>query len=104
MTAKIGTLADEFSVNATSLLTAAHSNTADAYAAVPGMSDELQTDATMAVKLSYVAGFRLVYLIAIGFGGAAMVASACTITTDKSLKNDERAVHLKNEVQEEPLK
>ena len=41
---------------------------------VPGVSTTIIVDALLAVDASYVQGFRLVYLISIGFGGAAIVS------------------------------
>ncbi|KAB5513242.1 fungal trichothecene efflux pump [Coniochaeta sp. 2T2.1] len=79
------------------LVEAAKVNTAAAYAKVPGMTKALEEAARMAVKLSYVQAFKLVYLVAIGFGGAAIIAASLTKNTDTSRKNDERAVVLKNE-------
>ncbi|KAF5511964.1 Trichothecene efflux pump TRI12 [Colletotrichum aenigma] len=80
------------------LVKAAGTNTAAAYGAVAGATPRLTTLAIEATKQSYVAGFRLVYLVAIGFGVAATVASMCTVSTDRAKKNNERAIVLKNEV------
>lgn len=80
------------------LVKAAGTNTAAAYGAVAGATPRLTTLAIEATKQSYVAGFRPVYLVAIGFGVAATVASMCTVSTDRAKKNNERAIVLKNEV------
>jgi hypothetical protein len=98
---RIQDVGERFRLSAAStaaLLTASGTNTADAYAEVPGMTSAIETATQLAVKLSYVASFKLVYLVAIGFGGIAVIAAANTRTTDKKLKNADRAVVLKNEV------
>lgn len=81
-----------------SLIVAAATNTEAAYAAARGATPQLVETAMLATKLAYVESFRLVYLVAIGFGGLATLCAFCTISTDKSLKNSSRAVVLKNEV------
>lgn len=42
---------------------------------VPGVTPAIVGDAILAIDASYVQGFRLVYLISIGFGGAAIVSA-----------------------------
>ncbi len=81
-----------------SLIKAAQTNTAAAYNAVAGTTPELAKLAAAAAKESYVQGFSLVYLVAIGFGVAATVAAAFTVSTDRSKKNNSRAIIMKNEV------
>lgn len=81
------------------LTKAAAINTAAAYNAVAGMTPELAANAVTAVRQSYVQGFRLVYLIAIAFGAAAIAAAASTVSTDRSKKNNARAVVMKNEIE-----
>lgn len=85
--------------NAAALMKAAALNTAAAYKKVPGITKAVIEACEMAYKLSYVQAFRLVYLVAIGFGGAAIIAAFCTRSTDVKLKNNIRAVRLKNEGQ-----
>lgn len=80
------------------LITAAATNTQAAYEAVRGATPTLVGLAGMATKLAYVEAFKLVYLIAIAFGALAKIASFCTVSTDRSLKNSQRAVVMKNEV------
>lgn len=82
------------------LVKAGQANTAAAYNAVKGITPALAAAAALATKLAYVQAFRLVYLVAIGFGGAAIIAAMCTTSTDRAKKNNERAVILKNEVKE----
>lgn len=94
---RIGQIAQNSDIDSAELLAAAKVNTAAAYAGVPGITDEVKAAAALAVKLSYVSAFKLVYLVAIAFGGLSIIAAFCTVSTDKALKNDSRAVHLKNE-------
>lgn len=82
------------------LITAAATNTEEAFAAVRGATPELVDAALHATKLAHAESFRLVYLIAIGFGGLATVCAFCTVSTDESRKNSSRAVVLKNEARE----
>ena len=42
--------------------------------AVPGVTVAIVGDAVQAVDASYVQGFRLVYLVSVGFGGAAIIS------------------------------
>ncbi|KAH7038227.1 fungal trichothecene efflux pump [Microdochium trichocladiopsis] len=81
------------------LVKAAGTNTAAAYGAVAGMTPQLAANAADAVRQSYVQGFRLVYLVAIAFGALAVAAAAATVSTDRSKKNNARAVVMKNEVE-----
>ncbi|KAG9249765.1 fungal trichothecene efflux pump [Emericellopsis atlantica] len=74
------------------LITAAATNTRAAYEAVAGSSPALVREAENAARQAYVQGFRLVYLIAIAFGVLAITAAACTVSTDRRKKNNERAV------------
>lgn len=80
------------------LIAAAATNTEAAFEAVKGTTPQLVDMALMAVKLAWVESFRLVYLVAIGFGGLATLCASCTVSTDKRLKNSDRAVVLKNEL------
>ncbi|KAK0386633.1 hypothetical protein NLU13_6468 [Sarocladium strictum] len=80
------------------LVKAGTTNTRAAYQAVSGATPDLVERAIDAARSSYVAGFRLVYLVAIGFGVAATIAAACTVSTDRSKKNNDRAIVMKSEV------
>ena len=82
-----------------SLIKAAAVNTAAAFSAVNGTTPELSLLAANATKQAYVRGFSLVYLIAIGFGGLAIIAALLTVSTDRSKKNNARAVIMSNEVE-----
>lgn len=80
------------------LIAAAALNTPDAYAEVPGgVSDNVIAAAGMAVKYAYVDAFRLVYLVALAFGGLAIVAASFTMTIPKEKKTMHRAIHMENE-------
>ena len=79
------------------LLAAAEVNTDSAYATVPGITDDVTAASQMAVKLSYVEAFKLVYLVSLAFGGLAIIAAFSTRSTDSKRKTNERAVVLKNE-------
>lgn len=80
------------------LIAAAALNTPDAYAEVPGgVSDSVIAAAGMAVKYAYVDAFRLVYLVALAFGGLAIIAASFTKTIPKESKTNQRAIHMENE-------
>jgi hypothetical protein len=79
------------------LIAAGATNTRAAYEAVAGATPDLVERAIDAARESYVQGFRLVYLIAIAFGAVATIAAACTVSTDRSKKNNDRAIVMKDE-------
>lgn len=79
------------------LIVAAATNTRVAYEAVSGATPDLVERAIDAARSSYVEGFRLVYLVAIAFGILAIAAAACTVSTDRRKKNNDRAVVMKTE-------
>lgn len=81
------------------LITAATTNTRAAYEAVAGVTPELVDQAVHGARQAYVAGFKLVYLVAIAFGVLATIAAACTVSTDRSKKNNDRAIIMKTEVE-----
>lgn len=80
------------------LITAAATNTRAAYEAVTGSTPQLVDNAVEGARDAYVQGFKLVYLVAIAFGVLATIAAACTVSTDRSMKNNSRAVVTKDEV------
>ncbi|KAL1895420.1 hypothetical protein Sste5346_005226 [Sporothrix stenoceras] len=84
------------------LVKAATTNTLAAYEKVAGVTPQLAALAVDATKQSYVKGFSLVYLVAIAFGVLAAGASLCTVSTDRSKKNNARAVIMMNEVDKYP--
>ncbi|KAK3114960.1 hypothetical protein LTR53_006186 [Teratosphaeriaceae sp. CCFEE 6253] len=92
--------------SAASLAKAAALNTAAAYKAalgLPGVTAAAVAQAQLAAKLSYVQGFRLVYLIAVAFGGIAIICAAFTRSIPKEKKTMERAVRMENEGPVVPL-
>ena len=98
---KLGDVATDFHLSEATeqaLLIASAKNTPAAYATVPGITDSIIAATEMAVKLSYVQGFKLVYLVSIGFGGLAVICAFCTKNIDSSKKTSEKAVVLKNEL------
>ncbi|CAK7198047.1 hypothetical protein SEUCBS139899_000705 [Sporothrix eucalyptigena] len=84
------------------LVKAATTNTLAAYEKVAGVTPQLAELAINATKQSYVKGFSMVYLVAIAFGVLATGASLCTVSTDRSKKNNDRAVIMMNEVEKYP--
>ncbi len=98
--ATMSTVISEFNIPksvAPELIQAAALNTADAYAEVPGINDRIIAAAGMAVKYAYVDAFKLVYLVALAFGGLAIVAACCTQSIPKEKKTMTRAIHMENE-------
>lgn len=83
------------------LVGAAAVNTRAAYEAVAGATPDLVDRVIEAAREAYVQGFSLVYLVAIAFGVLATIAAACTVSTDMSKKNNQRAIVMKNEVQKQ---
>ncbi|KAL9947291.1 hypothetical protein ACHAQF_007004 [Verticillium nonalfalfae] len=81
-----------------SMIKAATLNTRTAYEAVSGATPDLVDRVIEGARESYVQGFSLVYLVAIAFGVCATIAAACTVSTDRSKKNNDRAVVMKDEV------
>ncbi|CAI6084068.1 unnamed protein product [Clonostachys chloroleuca] len=80
------------------LVTAAATNTKAAFSAIEGATPRLVELALYHTKLANVEAFRLVYLVAIGFGGLATFCAFCTVSIDSHLKNSSRAIVLKNEI------
>lgn len=94
------------SADVSELLQAAALNTAAAYESLVesiGASTSLIADVRMAVKLSYVQAFRMVYLVAIAFGVVAIVCAACTKSILKERKTMQRAVRMENEAKQGKL-
>ncbi|KAH7126113.1 fungal trichothecene efflux pump [Dactylonectria macrodidyma] len=63
------------SENMAALIAAARLNTPAAYAAVPGITDEIQAAATRGNQLAYLDGAHLSYLIAMAFGIVGCIAA-----------------------------
>lgn len=85
------------SANVSKLLSAAALDTASAYRSVPGITPEVVAGAQQAVKLSYVQAFKLVYLVALAFGGLAIISAFFTKSIPKEKKTMRRAVKMENE-------
>lgn len=86
-----------FTGSFSSLLSATALNTQAAYAKVPGINPQTIQSAMMAVKVSYVGAFRLVYLVAIAFGVCAISSALSTRSVKKSNKSNAQAVRLETE-------
>lgn len=83
--------------NLRSLIAAAATNTAAAYARVPDISQEIISLAQVAVRQAYVQAFRIVYYTALGFAVLAIISALCVSDVDPAKKNFDKAVHLENE-------
>lgn len=83
--------------DAKDLIAAAALNTAEAYESVPNISPAIIEASQRAVKLAYVEGFKLVYLVAIAFGVLACTAALFTKTIPKEKKTMHRAIRMENE-------
>jgi len=79
------------------LIAAAKLNTAAAYKKVPGITPEIIAKAGFAAKLAWVDSFKLVWYVALGFGGLSILAACCTRSIDPKQMNNSRAVILENE-------
>jgi hypothetical protein len=86
-----------FSGSFSALLKATTTNTAAAYAKVPGIDSETIGAAQHAVKVSYVGAFRTVYLVAIAFGVIAIASALSTRSVSKAKKSNAQAVQLETE-------
>lgn len=82
------------------LLQKAALNTAAAYQSLldlSGMTPQAVADTKNAVKAAYVDSFKLVYLVAIAFGGIAIICASLTRNIPKEKKTSRRAVKMENE-------
>lgn len=83
------------------ILQAAVLNTATSYHSLlglPNVTAVVVTEIQMAVKEAYVQAFRMVYLVAITFGGLAILSALFTRSIPKHMKTMQRAVKMENEV------
>lgn len=80
-----------------SLIEAAATNTAKAYAKVPGITPEVVEASTMAVKQSYVDAFKVCFLVAVAFGIFGSMCALLSRSTPLEKKNAEKAVLLEAE-------
>lgn len=86
--------------SAASLLKAATLNTAAGYKSAldfPGVTSAVVVATQRAVKLAYVDAFKMVYLIAVAFGGVATICAAFTKDIPRENKTMHRAVKMENE-------
>lgn len=90
-------LAANFTGSLPSLLAASTTNTVAAYQKVAGATPEVIKAAQLAVKESYVEGFKLVFLVAIAFGILAIAAACCTRSVERAKKSNAQAARLENE-------
>ena len=82
--------------NIPALIKAAASGSAKDYKAVPGITPAILAKSTTAVKLSYAYGYKIVYLVAVGFGAVAITCSLFTRSIDVATKTSDAAVQLEN--------
>lgn len=83
--------------NFLALVEAAMTNTAAAYKAVPGISEQVVAASQWAVKLAYVQAFKVVYYTALGFALLAIGSALLVSNTDPAKKTMDKAVFLENE-------
>lgn len=83
--------------NIPKLITAAASNTVTAYKAVPGITANIIAATALRVKITYTQSYRVLYLVAIGFGILGIACAVLTQSTPRSKKNTKKAVILENE-------
>ena len=88
----------------TLLMKAAANGTAAAYAAVPGINYEIGNATVRAVQDANISSFKLVYLVAIAFGCAAIAVALLQKGIDPAVKTNHRAVLLENEDKEKVQK
>ncbi|KAL4937888.1 hypothetical protein BDV06DRAFT_226516 [Aspergillus oleicola] len=79
------------------LLTAAETSTEAAYQQVAGITDQVISAVSYAVKVASAESYQLVYEVAVAFGGLAIIIALTTRDIDKKKKTSERAVRLENE-------
>jgi hypothetical protein len=80
-----------------SLLKAATANTAAAYKAVPGISNQTIAATQLAVKEAHIKAYSLIYLVAIAFGGIAIMSALSVKSIDESQRSKDVAAHLEND-------
>ena len=93
--------ASGFTGSVSALITAAKTNTAAAYAKVPGISNETVSATQLAVKEAAATSYHLVYLVAIAFGVLAISAAFTVKGVEDSSRTPLTAVHLENDRHED---
>ena len=79
------------------LITAAGTNTAAAYAKVPGITNSTVAAVQLAVKEANAESYKLVYYVAIAFGVVAIASAFSTKSVDDKSRSNETAARLENE-------
>ena len=79
------------------LVKAAALSTTKAYAEVPGITPEIIQASDLAVKISYVGAYKVVFLVALAFGISGIICAFLSRSTPMSKKNSDKAVLLENE-------
>jgi hypothetical protein len=69
--------------NLAELVSAAKSGSVAAFKTVPGITPQIQEAAVLANKMAYLEGTRLVFLVAIAFGGIGIIACWFTESIDE---------------------
>ncbi|KIW02240.1 uncharacterized protein PV09_06393 [Verruconis gallopava] len=90
-------LSSGFRGSMTALLKAATANTAAAYKAVPGISNQTIAATQLAVKEAHIKAYSLIYLVAIAFGCVAIVSALSVKSIDESQRSKHVAAHLEND-------
>lgn len=85
------------------LVAATTAGTDSALRKVPGITTDMMDAVKLANKQSNVQAFKLVYLVAIAFGGAAIICSVFTKSISKEAKTSQRAVYLETEGSNEKI-
>lgn len=76
------------------VIAAGGTNTAAAYAKVPGLTNSTIAAVQSAVKKANSESYKLVYLVAIAFGAVAIAAAFCTQAVDNRSRSNEIAARL----------
>ena len=83
--------------NIAELIKAAALSTKKAYAEVPGITPEIINASSLAVQISYVRAYKVVFLVALAFGIGGIICAFLSRSTPMSKKSSDKAVLLENE-------
>lgn len=83
--------------NVPKLIAAAASNNATMIKQVPGITAAVISASNYTVKVTYTESYRVLYLVAIGFGIVVITCSVLTESTPRFKKDSKKAVILENE-------
>lgn len=89
--------ASGFNGSMPALITAAGTNTAAAYAKVPGITNSTIAAVQYAVKEANAKSYQLVYFVAIAFGVIAIASAFSTKGVDDKSRSNQTAARLENE-------